>query len=45
MRIGNLDITFDAIYTGYLGSDKQVALIEQLFDLFGSEQRCWWWTR
>lgn len=33
-----LDITFDAIYTGYLGSDKQVALIEQLFDLFGSDQ-------
>ncbi len=33
-----LDLTFDAIYTGYLGSAEQVALVEQLFDEFATEQ-------
>ena len=33
-----LDLAFDAIYTGYLGSAEQVALVEQLFDAFRGEQ-------
>ena len=32
-----LDLAFDAIYTGYLGSAEQVALVEQLFDAFAGE--------
>ena len=33
-----LDLAVDAIYTGYLGSAEQVALVEQLFDAFRGEQ-------
>lgn len=33
-----LGLAFDAIYTGYLGSAEQVALVEQLFDAFRGEQ-------
>ena len=33
-----LDLAFDAIYPGYLGSAEQVALVEQLFDAFRGEQ-------
>ena len=33
-----LDLAFDAIYTGYLGSAEQVVLVEQLFDAFRGEQ-------
>lgn len=32
-----LDLAFDAIYTGYLGSAEQVALVEQLFDTFAGK--------
>lgn len=32
-----LGLKFDAIYTGYLGSVRQIELMERLFDLFGSE--------
>ncbi len=32
-----LDLAFDAIYTGYLGSAEQVALVEQLFDAFAGQ--------
>lgn len=30
-----LDINFDAIYTGYLGSHRQLALVGDMFDRFG----------
>ncbi|MDD3242940.1 MAG: pyridoxamine kinase [Eubacteriales bacterium] len=33
----SLGLTFDAIYTGYLGSSRQLALVEELFDRFGGE--------
>ncbi len=33
----SLDLHFDAIYTGYLGSLAQAALIEDLFSQFGGE--------
>ena len=29
--------TFDAIYTGYLGSERQIALVKEYFDAFGSK--------
>ena len=29
------ELGFDAIYTGYLGSDRQIALVEDFFDRFG----------
>lgn len=31
-------ISFDAIYTGYLGSFRQIELMEKLFDDFGTEE-------
>lgn len=31
----NLDLAFDALYTGYLGSKEQVALMLDIFDAFG----------
>ncbi len=30
----NMNIEFDAIYTGYLGSEKQVEIVEELFDTY-----------
>ena len=30
-------ITFDAIYTGYLGSFRQIELVEKIFDAFGGK--------
>ncbi len=30
----SLDLSFDGIYTGYLGSHKQIALVEQVIDMF-----------
>lgn len=32
-----LEIDFDAIYTGYLGSERQLALVDKLFTDFGKE--------
>lgn len=32
-----LDIPFDAIYTGYLGSQTQIALVMDLFERFGGD--------
>jgi pyridoxine kinase len=31
------NLTFDAIYTGYLGSFEQIRLVDQMFDQFGGE--------
>jgi pyridoxine kinase len=31
-----LDLKFDALYTGYLGSAEQVQIVSDLFDRFGS---------
>lgn len=33
----NEGLTFDAIYTGYLGSFRQIELVEEMFELFGGE--------
>lgn len=33
----NMGVRFDAIYTGYLGSEEQIALVERFFDEFGTE--------
>lgn len=33
---GSLNIQFDAIYTGYLGSQEQISLVVSLFDRFAS---------
>lgn len=33
----SMGIRFDAIYTGYLGSEEQIAPVEKLFDEFGTE--------
>ena len=31
-----MDLQFDAIYTGYLGSFEQLDIVSSLFDLLGS---------
>ena len=31
-------LTFDAIYTGYLGSFRQIELVEDMFDRFGTDK-------
>jgi len=33
-----LEIDFDAIYTGYLGSERQLALVDKFFTDFGTEK-------
>ena len=33
----SLDLKFDAVYTGYLGSEAQIELMEGFFDTFGGE--------
>ena len=33
----SMDLKFDAIYTGYLGSKRQVQIISELFDSFRNE--------
>lgn len=33
-------ITFDAIYTGYLGSVEQVAIVEEIIARFGNSETC-----
>ena len=35
--IAELNIDFDALYTGYLGSHRQLELVEKMFDKFGNE--------
>ena len=32
-----LDLHFDAVYTGFLGSEKQISLVERFFEAFGGE--------
>lgn len=34
----SMGLGFDAIYTGYLGSEAQVELVERIFDDFGTEK-------
>ncbi|NLA82975.1 MAG: pyridoxamine kinase [Clostridiales bacterium] len=34
----SLNLEFDAIYTGYLGSFKQLQIVENLFDLLSTEE-------
>lgn len=36
-KFSKLNIDFDAIYTGYLGSERQLALVEKFFDDFKKE--------
>lgn len=35
--LSELEISFDAIYTGYLGSERQLALVDKFFTDFGGE--------
>lgn len=35
----SLDLRFDAVYSGFLGSDRQISLVSECFDLFASEDR------
>ena len=36
--LSELNIDFDAIYTGYLGSERQLALVDKFFTDFGGEK-------
>ena len=33
----NLDLKFDAVYTGYLGSEKQINIVSEFFDSFRTD--------
>lgn len=40
-----LDLHFDGIYTGYLGSREQVQIVADFFDLFRKRTPPSWWIR
>ncbi|MFQ7452279.1 MAG: hypothetical protein ACLRNQ_13745 [Flavonifractor plautii] len=43
--LGGAGVTFDAIYSGFLGSAGQIGLIEDFYRQFRREGRWCWWTR